>query len=574
MTSDQSATTDGRALRLSVLALVLAGLVLPILAGLWETAALAFGHLPAIGAHGPSLTAFHDLIAMPGFASSLMLTVWSGAVSTFLALIVAFATVATLHDHPALIWARRMITPILAAPHAALALGLAFLLASSGWIARALSPWATGWVTPPDLATVNDPWALALILGLTMKELPFFLLVILVALTQIPTAHLIPQGRSMGYGRGQVWLWLIAPQLYRLIRLPVYVVLAFALSNVDMALILGPTNPPTLAAAASRWLFSADTRFLLPGSAAALTLALIAAVAIGLCIAAERATAHIGLFLLRRGHRGPQGGVTAAMSTLAAAVLFGLALLALMGLGLWSVTWRWTFPSALPESWSLHQWMTQNTGWHRALATTLLIGLATTFLSLTLAILWLEAEDRGHFTRARWAEALIYLPLLIPQVAFLYGLNVTLLRAGLMPGLGPVIWAHVLFTFPYVMIALSDPWRALDPRLACTAAALGAPPNRVLMAIKLPCLLAPILTAAAIGFAVSVAQYVPTLFIGAGRITTLTTEAVTLASGADRRIAGTYGVLQAVLPLLAYATALCLPALLFRNRLGMSGGAR
>ena len=53
--------------------------------------------------------------------------------------------------------------------------------------------------------------------------------------------------------------------------------------------------------------------------------------------------------------------------------------------------------------------------------------------------------------------------------------------------------------------------------------------------MKLPMLLRPMATAAAIGFAVSVAQYLPTLFIGAGRVATLTTEAVTLSSGADRR---------------------------------------
>ncbi|MCX8507657.1 MAG: ABC transporter permease subunit, partial [Rhodobacteraceae bacterium] len=297
------------------------------------------------------------------------------------------------------------------------------------------------------------------------------------------------------------------------------------------------------------------------------------ALAIGLCLIVERALGRAGLFLLRRGRRGLQVGGAGRLATSAAATLTALAVLALVSLAIWSVGWRWTFPALLPESWSLHQWR-GTVGWHRALANTLLIGLATTLLSLTLAILWLEAEDRGHFTRARWAEALIYLPLLIPQVAFLYGLNVSLLRAGFMPGLGSVIWAHSLFTFPYVMIALSDPWRALDPRLACSAAALGASPNRVLRTIKLPCLLAPLLTAAAIGFAVSVAQYVPTLFIGAGRIPTLTTEAVALSSGADRRIAGTYGVLQSLLPLLAYGMALALPAGLFRNRLGMSGGAR
>ena len=119
------------------------------------------------------------------------------------------------------------------------------------------------------------------------------------------------------------------------------------------------------------------------------------------------------------------------------------------------------------------------------------------------------------------------------------------------------------------MVALSDPWRALDPRLSKAAAALGAGQVRRLVSVKLPCLLGPILTAAAIGFAVSVAQYLPTLFLGAGRVATLTTEAVTLSSGSDRRIVGVFAVLQAVLPFLAYLTALALPAVLFRNRRGL-----
>ena len=103
------------------------------------------------------------------------------------------------------------------------------------------------------------------------------------------------------------------------------------------------------------------------------------------------------------------------------------------------------------------------------------------------------------------------------------------------------------------------------------AAALGAGPLRRLFAIKLPMLLGPVLTAAAIGFAVSVAQYLPTLFLGAGRIATLTTEAVTLSSGSDRRVTGVYAVLQAALPFAAYAAALLLPALLLRRRLGLAG---
>lgn len=50
--------------------------------------------------------------------------------------------------------------------------------------------------------------------------------------------------------------------------------------------------------------------------------------------------------------------------------------------------------------------------------------------------------------------------------------------------------------------------------------------------MRLPMLLAPVLTAVAVGFAASVGQYLPTLLVGGGRLSTLTTEAVALAAGA------------------------------------------
>ncbi|MEO1533815.1 MAG: ABC transporter permease, partial [Pseudomonadota bacterium] len=93
---------------------------------------------------------------------------------------------------------------------------------------------------------------------------------------------------------------------------------------------------------------------------------------------------------------------------------------------------------------------------------------------------------------------------------------------------------------------------------------------RVLLTVRLPMLLAPLLTAFAVGFAVSVGQYLPTLLIGAGRVATLTTEAVALSAGGDRRLIGLYGLAQAAAPLPAFALALALPALLFRHRRGMT----
>jgi putative thiamine transport system permease protein len=563
-------TRDGRLLRAGVLAAVLLGVIAPVALGLFETTRAAFGLLPAIGAERPSLAPWEMLLSLPGLWTSLRLTLVTGFGATLLSLLVAAGAAAALHARPRL--AARLLTPFLAAPHAAIAIGLAFVIAPSGWIARALSPWATGWETPPGFATVHDPWGLALILGLMVKEVPFLLLVMLAALNQIPVRAHLAAGRALGYGRGLVWVKVILPQVYPLIRLPVFAVLAFGLSVVDMAVILGPSNPPTLAVTITRLAFAPDTVMLLPAAAAALLLAGIAAGGIALWWLAERLVAAAGRRWLRRGGRGVSAEPGLRASALILAAITALGALALAALALWSVAWRWSYPNALPESWSTATWERHGPEAAATAITTLAIAAAATLAALALAIAWLEGEDRARRGRARWAELMIYAPLLVPQVAFLFGLNVAFLGAGLSGTAAAVIWAHALFVFPYVMIALSDPWRRLDRRHAATAAALGAGPWRRLVRVKLPLLLQPILTAAAIGFAVSVALYLPTLFIGAGRVATLTTEAVALSSGADRRIAGLYGLLQAALPAAVYALAILLPLWLWRDRQGLRGG--
>ena len=562
---------QGRALRAAVLILLMGGFVLPILAGFGQTAGAAFGYLPVLGADSLSLEPWRALFALPGMATSLRLTLVTGIGSTLLALVLAAGFCAFAHGRMTASGMARLLTPFLAAPHAALAIGLAFLLAPSGWIARLVSPWATGWDRPPDLATVNDQWGMALILGLLIKEVPFLLLVMGSALGQLPLRQHLAAGRALGYARGVTWVKVILPQVYPLIRLPIFVTLAFALSVVDMAIILGPSNPPTLSVATTRWFSAPDIALILPASAAALLQIGLVLGAVGLWICAERILRRAGLWWLRRGGRGHPTEPGLWLASTATATLMAMGLAALCALLLWSFAWRWSYPDALPQSWSTKFWLSPGKGWGEALKTTLLLGLASTALSLTLAIAWLEGEDQAGTPRAGWATALIYLPLLTPQLGFLYGLNVVFLQIGISGGMGAVIWAQMLFVFPYVMIALSDPWRALDPRQIRAAASLGASPARRLFAVKLPMLLRPLLTAAAIGFAVSVAQYLPTLFMGAGRIATLTTEAVTLSSGSDRRITGTYATLQAALPFLAYGVAFLIPAILYRNRRGLLG---
>ena len=115
---------------------------------------------------------------IPDSASSLRVTLVVGLATPLLAVALAFGFCAWAQGHALLRRVGAAIAPVLATPHSALAIGLAFVVAPSGWIVRAVSPWLTGWLLPPDVATVGDPRGVALVLGLLLKEVPYLVLMI------------------------------------------------------------------------------------------------------------------------------------------------------------------------------------------------------------------------------------------------------------------------------------------------------------------------------------------------------------------------------------------------------------
>ena len=199
------------------------------------------------------------------------------------------------------------------------------------------------------------------------------------------------------------------------------------------------------------------------------------------------------------------------------------------------------------------------------LVNTALIGLISTTLATALVLTTLENEHRQHIQprRALW---LLYLPLLVPQIAFLFGLIVAAESLGVRPQLGLVIAGHLLFVLPYVYLSLAEAYRRLDPRWLQVARSLGVSRSAAFWKVRLPLLLAPLLTAFAVGLAVSIGQYLPTQLLGAGRVTTVTTEAVALAAGSNRRLIGVWALVQAGLPLIGFMLALGLPRLLGSHR--------
>lgn len=555
-------------LRLSRLGPPLAMILMaaPILMGLAGTVIPALGYLPALGRTDVSLAPVGELLAQPGIGMSVALSFLTGLTSTAIALGVTALFIAAFAGTRLFARVQHLISPLLAVPHAAAAFGLAFLIAPSGFLVRLVSPWATGWDRPPDLLVVNDPMGLTLVAGLVVKEIPFLLLVSLAALPQLDLGRGRMLAASLGYGRIAGILHGTWPLLYRQIRLAVFAVVAFATSVVDVAMILGPTTPPTLAVRLVGWMGDPDLSMRFMASAGALLQLGVTAAALLAWIGLEHAGARLRDRAALSGRRFQRdrvlrGAGLSLMLLSAAAILFGLGVLAL-----WSVAGLWQFPDALPEQFTAQTWARAIPRLWDPLATTLLVALLSTLVAVFVVVLCLRNEDNRRRRAGAGTRMLIYLPLIVPQAAFLFGLQLLFLATGTVASLGALVAAHIVFVLPYVFLSLSDPWRAYDRRYEAVAAGLGKSRLAILFRVRLPMLLPAILTAAAVGFAVSIGLYLPTVLVGAGRLPTITTEAVALASGGNRRVIGVYAFLQMMLPAAGFAVALAVPALLWRHR--------
>ena len=504
-------------------------------------------------------SAWVAVAADPQIWPSLLMAVWTGVASSLLA--VGIAALVLSHSFASPTWLRlvRVLGPMLAVPHAAFAIGLVALISPSGWLLRLASPWATGFNSPPPWLTTQDPWGLGLIAVLVFKEVPFLLWAAATQLQRPDVATRLTRewltARSMGYSRSRAWWLVLWPQLWPRLRWPMLAVLAYGLTVVDVALVIGPTSPPTLAVLAWQWLLDADVGRNAQGAVAAWWLALVLAVVAG------------GLWQMPKwpqwrkrwttGYRGwvgvsPRGKGGARDGSDIAFLAFPAVYLAIaLALAVGSVSGVWAFPALTPQTFTGGAWasVADSLG---TVGTTLTLALASTVAALVWSVAWLECAPAAWDT---WVRRAIYLPIVLPSILWVIGVYSVTLHWGIDATWAGLWLAHTLATLPYVLISLSPAYMGFDVRYRQIAASLGHGRWVFLARIKWPLLKSALASACAVGLAVSVAQYLPTLFIGAGRFSTVTTEAVTRASGAQRSLTSAYAALQILLPLIAFGLA-------------------
>ena len=524
-------------------------LIVPITFGILGFLLPSFGYFPILDKHQFNLNYFYVSSNIPGISKSIILSFFTGFLSTVLALFFSQLIILSIFQSRVYSFIKIIISPLLALPHVTMAIGLLFIFSPSGLLLRIFSPWLTGFERPPNIFIIPDDYGFFLILGLVLKEIPFFILVSISAIEQFGARKFFNLGKSLQHTTFSVWCVLLFPLIYHRIRLIVFIVIAFAASVVDMSLLLAPSTPSTLAIQILQNYQSSEPKSLFIASNLALIQLLVILKLFLIWFLLEKLLSNKYLFTFLVNAVSYKSNLIKYFTFTLILILSILSFLTIISSFLWGLGGNWYFPNLLPKNISfevLTIFLNENKS---LILISVFIPLIVSILSCLIVTLWVELTESLN-KRNQFLEGLIFLPLLIPQISFLIGMQSFLIPLNFNNFLLPLIIVELFYVIPYSFIILAPSFRAISKDILKVASSLGKNRFERLILVKIPMIMPTFLLSIAIGMLVSFALYTPVYFIGAGRVTTLTVETLNLSLSGAKRDLGVATIFQIIIPII------------------------
>jgi len=167
------------------------------------------------------------------------------------------------------------------------------------------------------------------------------------------------------------------------------------------------------------------------------------------------------------------------------------------------------------EGFTLDNWKNWDSvpGIRDAVITSLEVGLVSTIAATALGTLLALALVRHRFRGRGATNMLIFLPMSTPEIVLGASLLTLYLNMRIVTGFITIFIAHVLFIVSYVVVTVKARLIDFDVHLEEAAADLGADGWTTFRKITLPLLAPAILSAALLGFALSIDDFVITYFV-------------------------------------------------------------
>ena len=236
-------------------------------------------------------------------------------------------------------------------------------------------------------------------------------------------------------------------------------------------------------------------------------------------------------------------------------VMVVLVLLPFVLLALWSLSSRWHFPDLWPQAWGLRAWQYAlgGAGWQFISGLGYSVGVAavSSVISTLVALPAGRVLGLYAFSGKGLAAILLMLPVIVPPLCVAMGLHLWFIHLGLADTFSGVVLAHLAFCTPYAIFVLWGGFSNYNPEFEAQARSLGAGPVQVLTRVMLPLVWPGIVVATLFAFLLSWSQYLSTLIIGGGRITTLPILLFALMGSGDRPVAAAVSIVFVAPALLA-----------------------
>lgn len=176
----------------------------------------------------------------------------------------------------------------------------------------------------------------------------------------------------------------------------------------------------------------------------------------------------------------------------------------------------------------------------------LVLALVNVWLAFTLAwwLMWTESRLKP------WVEWLVFLPLFIPLLASLFGMYLVFAEVGLIGSRIGVGLALLMATLPYsIRLAYNGMYVIGRPMLEQS---LGLPPFKRILYVLIPLFSGSIRTIILFTTVILLSQFALVQLIGAGLVSTVTTDFYQTYAGNDRSRALTNTWMLILLPLILY----------------------
>ena len=169
------------------------------------------------------------------------------------------------------------------------------------------------------------------------------------------------------------------------------------------------------------------------------------------------------------------------------------------------------------DAWSLrwYRQIIENEVWSRALANSLIIGVASTVLATGFGTLAAMGLSSPAMPGRRIAMGLLISPMVTPVIIAAAGMFFFYSNLGLAQTHLGLILAHAALGTPFVVITVTATMSAFDTNLTRAAASLGAGPVRTFRRVQLPLIAPGVISGALFAFATSFDEVVVVLFMAA-----------------------------------------------------------